>query len=249
MKSEGCGAKACKDTHPDSIGLMKNPLYHTWNNMKAICVRENSNYPEEWDNFGIFEKEVGHPEFEGSRFMREDRKLPYSKDNCYWMRIHKSDNLYTPALLSNGRYIESHGMHQTREYSIWRNMKTRCYNPKHRSFKNYGEKGIQVCPRWKDSFVNFWEDMKEGYVDGLTIDRRDSTKDYCLENCRWLTLEDNSGRSRAMKTSQIDKVSGGVIKLWDNARQAGLALDIDPSSISKVCKGKKKSAGGFCWSN
>jgi len=147
------------------------------------------------------------------------------------------------------RQLELHGMVGTRVYKIWQNMKTRCYYPSHKSYKNYGGKGIIVCPEWKDSFHNFWEDMREGYDDCLTIDRRDSTKNYVKSNCRWIPLAENSGRSRAKQTIQLSKETGILIKIWPSARIAGLELNIDPSSIAKVCKGHKKSAGGFIWQN
>lgn len=150
---------------------------------------------------------------------------------------------------TTGRQLELHGMVGTRVYKIWQNMKTRCYYPSHRSYKNYGAKGIKVCPEWKDSFHTFWEDMRDGYEEHLTIDRINNSMNYSKGNCRWISLAENSGRSRAKNTVQINKETGDMIKIWPNARQAGLELGIDPSSIAKVCKGKKKSAGGFVWMN
>ena len=34
--------------------------------------------------------------------------------------------------------------------------------------------------------------MENGYSDELTIDRIDGYKNYCPENCRWITPEENS---------------------------------------------------------
>ena len=31
------------------------------------------------------------------------------------------------------------------EYSVWRDMKQRCYNPKNGNYKRYGARGIRVC--------------------------------------------------------------------------------------------------------
>ena len=41
---------------------------------------------------------------------------------------------------------------------------------------------------------------------------------------------------------------GNFIKKWDFIKQASDELKIDRSDITKCCKGKKKSAGGFMWS-
>ena len=40
---------------------------------------------------------------------------------------------------------------------------------------------------------------------------------------------------------------GGFIKEWGFIKEAGDSLGIAPESISKNCKGKMKSAGGFIW--
>ena len=41
-------------------------------------------------------------------------------------------------------------------------------------------------------FENFYADMKNGYTDSMTIDRIDSSKNYCKENCRWISKSENS---------------------------------------------------------
>lgn len=83
---------------------------------------------------------------------------------------------------------EQHGGRYTRLYNIWLNMKQRCSNPKESHYEYYGGKGVSVCEEWKKSFSTFrdWA-LSNGYEDGLTIDRIESDKDYCPENCRWVT--------------------------------------------------------------
>lgn len=71
-------------------------------------------------------------------------------------------------------------------YSIWKNMKSRCYNPNRVAYKDYGGRGISVCDRWRHSFMSFYEDMLEGYEEGLSLDREDNDGNYCKENCRWI---------------------------------------------------------------
>ena len=41
------------------------------------------------------------------------------------------------------------------EYESWAKMKNRCLNTNIPDFKNYGGRGITLCERWKDSFINF----------------------------------------------------------------------------------------------
>lgn len=83
------------------------------------------------------------------------------------------------------------GMAGTRIYRIWHNIIHRCDNPKARSYKNYGAKGIKYCASWGE-FKNFYKDMIPTYQDGLQIDRIDNSKGYCPENCRWVTPKENS---------------------------------------------------------
>lgn len=81
----------------------------------------------------------------------------------------------------------------SRTYRTWQNMWTRCRNPNHPAYKNYGGRGITVCDRWK-SFASFLEDMGER-PPRLCIGRIDNNKGYYKENCRWETrLEQNKNR-------------------------------------------------------
>lgn len=74
----------------------------------------------------------------------------------------------------------------TKTYTSWLEMRKRCYKSKTPYFELYGGRGIKVCDRWKDSFVNFFRDM--GFrPEGTTLDRIDPEKDYTLDNCRWAT--------------------------------------------------------------
>lgn len=93
------------------------------------------------------------------------------------------------------RFEEKHGeshSNKTRLYNIWVHMRNRCNNPNREAYKWYGGKGVKVCDEW-NSYPNFkaWA-IANGYTDELTIDRIDISKNYCPENCRWLSKSDNS---------------------------------------------------------
>lgn len=97
-------------------------------------------------------------------------------------------------------------------YFVWSNIRQRCYNEKAAKYSTYGKKGIRVCNEWLTDFVAFrdWS-LENGYYkqpkdtlfkDKLSIDRIDSTKDYCPENCRWITMSENSSRRHLKNQKQ-----------------------------------------------
>lgn len=77
--------------------------------------------------------------------------------------------------------------------TVWRNMKDRCYNPKNKSYKYYGEKGVTVCKEWLEDFETFKEwAFANGYKDGLTIERNNIDDNYCPDNCRFITRREQT---------------------------------------------------------
>ncbi len=83
----------------------------------------------------------------------------------------------------------------TRLYTTWNAMLQRCSNPKNNRYEYYGGKGITVCEDW-ETWSNFrdWANIN-GYTDELTIERRDSNKNYHPHNCEWITKSENTIRS------------------------------------------------------
>ncbi len=85
-----------------------------------------------------------------------------------------------------------------RLYSIWKNMKSRCYcRSKGKGFERYGGRGIGVCDEWKESFKAFesWS-LLNGYDDHLELDRIGVDDSYSPETCRYVSHKLNNRTRR-----------------------------------------------------
>jgi hypothetical protein len=93
------------------------------------------------------------------------------------------------------------------------------------------------------------------HIDGNKKNNRADNLEWCTNRENALHARKNGllvGRDEAsaVKNSkgiwQYD-LFGDFIRAWLSATVAGAELGIDPSSISKCCNGKRKTAGGYTW--
>jgi hypothetical protein len=97
----------------------------------------------------------------------------------------------------------THNMRHTRIYYIWTTMKARCSNSRSSNRSIYFDKGIRFCDKW-GTFEGFYEDMKDGYADNLSIDRIDNDKGYSKDNCRWATATEQANNTSANRIVEVD---------------------------------------------
>lgn len=102
------------------------------------------------------------------------------------------------ALRDYSEKLKKHGMANNQLYRVWQGMRGRCNNKKSKSYKNYGGRGIKVCPEWNE-FLSFYNwAINNGYEKGLSIDRIDVNGNYEPKNCRWadsITQGNNTRRN------------------------------------------------------
>jgi len=118
--------------------------------------------------------------------------------------------------------ITTHGGTHTPEYSVWRTMLTRCYNPNHEKYPLYGGSGVGVCDEWRNDFAAFLAYIGPRPSNQHTIGRINGTRGYEPGNVRWETYsEQNINRSNVI--------------LIDGVPLASLAKEfgIDPRNAAK----------------
>lgn len=121
---------------------------------------------------------------------------------------------------SVGNRFRTHGLTNSRIYSIWYGMKSRCKSSNLRISKYYKNRGITFSNRW-NKFSNFKDDMYESYLKHVelhgekytTLDRINGKLGYNKKNCRWATPKEQRKNSR--KRFSINDYSEMVIFLQE----------------------------------
>lgn len=55
--------------------------------------------------------------------------------------------------------MTTHNLSSSREYNLWRNLKSACHDPRHPYYRNYGAKGIWMDPAWFNDVAQFISDI------------------------------------------------------------------------------------------
>jgi hypothetical protein len=127
---------------------------------------------------------------------------------------------------TRAKSFTKHGCSSNPIYQVWTRMIQRCYNLKHKSYKNYGGRGITICLEWKDNPKKFivWAEIN-GWRKTLDIDRFDNDKGYCPDNCRFVTRSESNLNTRLLRANNTTGFRGVY---WHKAKKkymAGSQLD------------------------
>jgi len=92
-------------------------------------------------------------------------------------------------------------------YRCWNNMRNRCTDPTHKSWKDYGGRGIKIYAAWLDDYDAFCDYVGPHPGRGLTLDRIDNAGDYEPGNLRWATHAKQIQNSRHAKLTDTTVVN------------------------------------------
>lgn len=96
-------------------------------------------------------------------------------------------------------------------YVVWHSMLARCRDAFRNDHAYYYGKGIRVCARWRGrgGFEHFLADMGER-PEGMTLGRKDATKNYGPDNCEWQSRSQQSSGLRYRGVTAL--TAGGVTR-------------------------------------
>lgn len=143
-----------------------------------------------------------------------------------------------------GNLNRTHGLSNSQMYWVWKAMIQRCTNPKCRSYRTYGGRGITVCERWRNSFELFAADMG-ARPGGMQIDRINNNGNYEPGNCRWASREvqNKNRRPSNLKLSDKDVLD---IRASPRHRGSGVALSkqygVSCQAICDIRNGKRRAS-------
>lgn len=97
-----------------------------------------------------------------------------------------------------------------RLHEIYKTMIQRTTNENRKGATEYYiDKNIKVCEEWlTDREIFFKWAQENGYKETLTIDRKDGTKGYFPDNCRWVTRAIQSRNTKLLRKSNTSGYRG-----------------------------------------
>lgn len=167
------------------------------------------------------------------------QKRWFCRCDCGSTKIIRDDALASKRVRSCGCYrremvgnaSRTHGRSRSSVYRSWIAMRSRCNNPSHAFYKNYGGRGIQVCKRWlgEGGFSRFLRDMGEKPM-GKSLDRINNNRGYSPSNCRWATQKQQMNN---MRGNVIVEVKGEKMTLAECCERLGIKRSTLQNKLTK----------------
>lgn len=146
--------------------------------------------------------------------------------------IVQGNNLKSGHTESCGCIVTVHGHNRrgtrTPEYYSWKSMMERCYYPKHKSYLNYGGRGITVCDSWHtfNNYLTYLPSLGPKPSPKHTPDRIENNGNYEPGNMKW---SDKGEQARNRRSNIILTYNGQTKTITEWAE----SLNIYASTIRK----------------
>lgn len=115
-------------------------------------------------------------------------------------------------------------------YRTWRNVKTRIFNKKSATYKNYGARGVTMHQAWADSFEVFRDAVGNPPTEQHSLDRIDGNCGYVPGNVRWATASEQA-MNRA--TCRLISIGGETRPLKDWCNRTGIKYELAQYRLKK----------------
>jgi hypothetical protein len=166
--------------------------------------------------------------------------------NFYFLRTEKQIDC---GCVSRSIAAKTHGYSKTKLYWVWCSMKYRCINPKHKSYKDYGGRGITVCNEWLNDFLIFRFQMRKKYLNAkskykgkqITIERIDNNKGYYYHNCTFIPKELQAKNRRNVHPIKAIHRKTGEEVYGKNKTELAKKINISDSFICSILHNRYKS--------
>lgn len=132
-------------------------------------------------------------------------------------------------------------------YGIWRGIISRCTDPKSSAWPHYGGRGIKVCPRWTEDFLNFVEDMGPRPSEDYSIDRIDVNGHYEPTNCRWADFDTQARNKREATYGLSDEAILKIYTSKDSQEFLALEFNVSIKTVQNIqCRNYSPRATDIC---
>ena len=95
-----------------------------------------------------------------------------------------------------------------------------------------------MCPRWLESFKNFYADMGRR-PEGFSLDRIDNNGNYEPSNCRWADAKTQANNRRNNVNDKFSKITGV-------SRQRQWQLRKAADGLCVICAKPQQHASTYC---
>lgn len=97
---------------------------------------------------------------------------------------------------------QEHWLSNTSEYTLWLNIKSRCYNKNKKDYKHYWWRWIFLYEKWITDFKLFYDYIWPKPSSEHSLDRKENNKWYIPWNLRWVTHDIQANNQRIRKDNK-----------------------------------------------